>query len=180
VSAAAAGARDRGFVGVRRFQSDGLDGADIARPRRTVGSPSREVVELVEGQRVEPKIPGHARREKCSGFLICDRTASSHGAVGCEIEGHWGEPQDWEWIPLAGSRSVRAIAQHLGECKRMYENHAFGDGKLSWNHFSPDLTATRTRALQFLRESQERLRTSIAALGGDSERCGPARQTGAR
>ena len=34
---------------------------------------------------------------------------------------------------------------------------------------SPDLTATRTRAIQFLRESQERLRTSIAALGEDSE-----------
>jgi len=76
---------------------------------------------------------------------------------------------DWEWIPPAGSRSVRAIAQHVGECKRMYENHAFGDGKLSWNDFSPDLTGTRTRAIQFLRESQERLRTSIAALGEDSE-----------
>jgi uncharacterized protein DUF664 len=38
-----------------------------------------------------------------------------------------------------------------------------------WNHFSPDLTATRTRALQFLRECQERLRASIAALDEDSE-----------
>ena len=44
-----------------------------------------------------------------------------------------------------------------------------GEGKLSWNNFSPNLTATRTRAIQFLRESQERLRTSIAALGEDSE-----------
>ncbi len=35
---------------------------------------------------------------------------------------------DWEWIPSAGSRSVRAIAQHVGECKRMYENHALARG----------------------------------------------------
>ena len=65
---------------------------------------------------------------------------------------------------LTHGNAGRAIAQHIGECKRMYENHAFGDGKLSWNHFSPDLTATRTRAIQFLRETPERLRTSIVAL----------------
>jgi len=76
---------------------------------------------------------------------------------------------DWEWIPPGGSRSVRAIAQHLGECKRMYENHAFGDGRTAWDEFSRELSTTPEKAVQFLRVSQDRLRRSIVALGDDAE-----------
>ena len=76
---------------------------------------------------------------------------------------------DWETVPSGGSRSVRSIAQHVGECKRMYESHAFGDGKLSWNQFSRDLSATPEKAVEFLRESQDRLRKSVAALREDVE-----------
>src|SRR5213082_3109876 len=42
-------------------------------------------------------------------------------------------PEDWTWVPPAGRRSIRDIVQHVGGCKFMYHNHAFGDARLTWD-----------------------------------------------
>ncbi|GAC1300100.1 MAG: hypothetical protein NVSMB27_40460 [Ktedonobacteraceae bacterium] len=76
-------------------------------------------------------------------------------------------PEDWLWVPPGGHRTIRDIIQHVGGCKFMYHNHAFGDAKLTWDD---DLVegrsalATISSAMGWLREGQERLRQSIAAL----------------
>ena len=70
-------------------------------------------------------------------------------------------------MPPGGQRSIRDIAQHVGGCKLMYHNHAFGDAKLTWDDHlvdGVDTLSTVDSAIAWLREGQERLRQSIALL----------------
>ena len=79
-------------------------------------------------------------------------------------------PDDWTWVPPDGHRSIRDIVQHVGGCKVMYENHAFGDGGLTWEHplvDGEDALTSITAAIDWLREGQECLRRSVAALDDD-------------
>jgi uncharacterized damage-inducible protein DinB len=76
-------------------------------------------------------------------------------------------PDDWEWRPDGGSRSIRDIVRHVGACKLMYENHAFGDATLGWADAIVDggsFTENLDAAIDWLRDGQKRLRTSIADL----------------
>ena len=87
------------------------------------------------------------------------------------------QDDDWAWVPAGGVRSAAAIVGHLASCKVMYENHAFGDGSLTWDDprfgtaqspghegaFSP------VELVEWLRDSQLQLVRSIDALGDDSE-----------
>jgi hypothetical protein len=76
-------------------------------------------------------------------------------------------PEDWTWVPPGGRRSIRDIVQHVGSCKVMYHNHAFGDAQLTWDEplvEGGDALSTISSAIGWLREGQERLRRSIAAL----------------
>jgi uncharacterized damage-inducible protein DinB len=75
--------------------------------------------------------------------------------------------EDWLWVPPGGRRSIRAIVAHVGACKWMYENHAFGDASLTWD--APLVTRVDglddpAPAIAWLREAQARLRASVAAL----------------
>lgn len=73
----------------------------------------------------------------------------------------------WDWLPAVGSRSIRDIVQHVGGCKFMYENHAFGDGSLRWDHplvMGEGVLSEPSTAMAWLREGHDRLRHSIAAL----------------
>ena len=75
-------------------------------------------------------------------------------------------PDEWEWLPPGGARSLRAIVHHVGVCKLMYENHAFGDASLTWESVDPPdaALADPAAALAWLRTAQARLRASVAAL----------------
>jgi hypothetical protein len=76
-------------------------------------------------------------------------------------------PEDWTWVPPGGRRSIRAIVQHVGGCKVMYHNHAFGDAQLTWDDplvEGGDALATIPSAIGWLREGQERLWHSTAAF----------------
>lgn len=76
-------------------------------------------------------------------------------------------PEAWAWVPPGGHRSVRALVQHVGGCKFMYENHAFGDAALTWDHplvAGDEATADLTSAVAWLRDGHERLRRSLATL----------------
>jgi uncharacterized damage-inducible protein DinB len=65
---------------------------------------------------------------------------------------------------------------HVGACKYMYENHAFGDAALRWGEpltSERRLTAvspeTVGELLRWLEEGQRRLRVSVDALDDDAE-----------
>jgi hypothetical protein len=76
-------------------------------------------------------------------------------------------PEDWLWVPSGGHRSIRHIVQHVGGCKFMYQNHAFGDAQLTWDDplvEGRDALSTLTEATAWLQAGQQRLRQSIAVL----------------
>ena len=79
--------------------------------------------------------------------------------------------EDWAWRTPGGERTIAEIAEHVGECKFMYANHAFGDGAMSWDEFD-----SRYRPLQekdemvaWLSDGQRVFRGYVAELEDDSE-----------
>ncbi len=84
---------------------------------------------------------------------------------------------DWNWVPPGGARSIRAIVGHVASCKVMYDNHAFGDASMTW--IDPLFGEAQSPAsnddfsleklVDWLRESDLRLRRSVDALGDDEE-----------
>ncbi len=86
-------------------------------------------------------------------------------------------PEEWRWVPPGGQRSIRDLVQHVGSCKFMYDNHAFGDASLDWEHplvAGDDALADAASAVAWLREGHARLRRSIAGLD-DAELLRPRR-----
>jgi hypothetical protein len=89
---------------------------------------------------------------------------------------------EWAANLPGSSRSIRQIAGHIGACKHMYDNHAFGDGRMKWEDPAADLDASledlQSRDLDpeppmvgvvaWLTEGHRRLRDHVAALD-DSE-----------
>jgi hypothetical protein len=89
---------------------------------------------------------------------------------------------DWTWVPPGGARSIAAIAGHVASTKVMYDNHAFGDGSLTWmdplfgdaqsppaGGQGPDGGPSPQELVEWLRESQLRLLRNVDALGDDGE-----------
>lgn len=75
--------------------------------------------------------------------------------------------EDWLWVAPGGRRSICDIVSHVGGCKFMYHNQAFGDGKLTWDDplvSGGDALATIPSAVAWLWEGHERLKQSIAVL----------------
>lgn len=80
------------------------------------------------------------------------------------------QDNDWEWLPPDGKRSILHIVQHVGYAKRMYENHAFGSRSLTWDNPSNMPQESPSSVLMdWLQDSQERLRGSVASLQDDAE-----------
>jgi hypothetical protein len=76
-------------------------------------------------------------------------------------------PADWAWVPPGGRRCIRDIVQHVGGCKFMYHDQAFGDARLTWDDplvEGREAIASIPTAVEWLRAGQARLRESIAAL----------------
>jgi uncharacterized damage-inducible protein DinB len=42
-------------------------------------------------------------------------------------------PEAWDTVPEGLARCVRAIALHVGSCKYMYADHAFGTATMLWD-----------------------------------------------
>ena len=75
--------------------------------------------------------------------------------------------EDWLWVPPSGERSMRDIVGHVGGCKLMYHDYAFGAGTLTWDHplvTGDEAVASVDSAVSWLRQGQERLRGAIAQL----------------
>ena len=71
------------------------------------------------------------------------------------------------WVPPGGRRSICDIVQHVGGCKFLYHDQAFGDGLLAWEDpliQGAGALATMPAAIEWLREGHARLRQSVATL----------------
>lgn len=75
---------------------------------------------------------------------------------------------DWGWVPGGGLRSIFEIVRHVGECKYVYDNHAFGDGSMRWDR--PETVPSvgsgtpPAHVIEWLHEGQRVWRASIASL----------------
>jgi uncharacterized damage-inducible protein DinB len=82
--------------------------------------------------------------------------------------------QAWSWKPEGGGRSIRSIVYHVGVCKLMYANHAFGDALLTWEDprtQNGPHTRHRDQAIVWLREMHALLADTLAAMeDGDLDR----------
>jgi len=81
--------------------------------------------------------------------------------------------EDWTWVPPGGSRPIFEIVAHVGLCKYIYDNHAFGDGSMRWDRpvSLPGIRreASKDEVVAWLREGQKVLRGNVAALQSDDE-----------
>lgn len=74
----------------------------------------------------------------------------------------------WRALPSVGSRTIESIVLHVGSCKIMYDEYAFGPGRRSWD--DPALVpwlegqAPRADSIQWLTEAHERLLEHVRAL----------------
>jgi uncharacterized damage-inducible protein DinB len=79
----------------------------------------------------------------------------------------------WHALPEGLSRSIEAIALHVGACKIMYDDYAFGSGTLRFA--TPEVEPWRdgesemAEVIPWLEGAQQRLVDHVAALGDDME-----------
>jgi hypothetical protein len=75
---------------------------------------------------------------------------------------------DWFARPPGVERTIAWMVIHLGTCKIMYDDYAFGDGTLFWDQPAvqpwPEDEAPMAETLAWLRAAQDRLRSHVAAL----------------
>jgi hypothetical protein len=83
-------------------------------------------------------------------------------------------PDDaWHALPEGLSRSIESIAIHVGACKIMYDDYAFGPGSLRFA--TPEVEPWRdgesemAQVIPWLEAAQQRLVDHVAALAGDAE-----------
>ncbi len=79
--------------------------------------------------------------------------------------------EDWLWVPPQGRRCIREIVGHVGACKYMYDNHAFGDARMTWDDPivlpPPDREPSMSEVIEWMREGHRRLRQHVVALDDD-------------
>lgn len=82
--------------------------------------------------------------------------------------------RDWHALLPGGGRSIADILEHVGWCKWMYEDYAFGPGSLRGDQpplIPPAGARARPRAalLAWLAEGHRRWLASVSALRDDAE-----------
>jgi uncharacterized damage-inducible protein DinB len=83
-------------------------------------------------------------------------------------------PDDaWVALPTGAARSIASIALHVGSCKIMYVDYAFGAGVLEWGtpEVEPwqDDAAPRDELMPWLEAAHDRLVEAVEALPADDE-----------
>jgi uncharacterized damage-inducible protein DinB len=82
--------------------------------------------------------------------------------------------EDWTALPPGGGRSIADILEHVGWCKWMYEDYAFGSASLRGDQppiAPPEGARARQRdeLLAWLTEGHRRWLASVRALSDDAE-----------
>jgi uncharacterized damage-inducible protein DinB len=82
-------------------------------------------------------------------------------------------PEAWRALPAGASRSIESIALHVGACKIIYDDYAFGTGSLRFATPEVEPWATRPATLAdvvaWLEVAQVRLAGHVAGLASDAE-----------
>ena len=89
----------------------------------------------------------------------------------------------WRATPPGGSRTIESIVLHVGGCKIMYDEYAFGAARLRWDDPGlppwPEGEAPRDEAIAWLTEAHETLVDHVHALHDDDLSLARGRRTGA-
>jgi hypothetical protein len=84
----------------------------------------------------------------------------------------------WRAVPPTGTRTIESVVLHVGGCKVMYDEYAFGEQPLTWD--DPMLIpwaegeAPRADAIRWLSDAHERLMRHVRVLR-DEELARPRR-----
>jgi uncharacterized damage-inducible protein DinB len=84
-------------------------------------------------------------------------------------------PDDaWRALPAGAARSIEAIAIHIGACKVMYDDYAFGPGTLRFGTpavepWGADGPASKADVVAWLERAHAQLVGHVAALLSDDE-----------
>jgi uncharacterized damage-inducible protein DinB len=84
-------------------------------------------------------------------------------------------PDDaWRALPTGAARSIESIAIHVGACKLMYDDYAFGTGTLRFGTpavepWGADGPAPRNDVVAWLERAHSQLVASVVALDSDDE-----------
>lgn len=78
----------------------------------------------------------------------------------------------WRTVPAGGSRTIEAITGHVGACKVMYDDYAFGPGKLRFT--TPEVEpfadgGEPAEIIAWLEEAHARLVEHVRDLADDAE-----------
>ena len=79
---------------------------------------------------------------------------------------------DWSTLPPGATRTIESIVRHVGACKIMYADHAFGTGTKQWG--TPEVEgpweegqAPMLEAIDWLRETHRLFRMHVEELADD-------------
>jgi uncharacterized damage-inducible protein DinB len=81
-------------------------------------------------------------------------------------------PDQWEALPAGAARSILDIVGHVGACKVMYDDYAFGSGTLQFG--TPEVEpfaggGSPADVIEWLEAAHARLVEHVAALEDDAE-----------
>jgi hypothetical protein len=78
------------------------------------------------------------------------------------------DDDSWRALPPSGKRTIESVVRHVGSCKIMYDEYAFGEQRLSWEDPTlipwADGGAPRGEAIEWLTGAHERLMEHVRAL----------------
>lgn len=78
------------------------------------------------------------------------------------------EEAQWRAVPPGGVRTVESVALHVGTCKVMYDEYAFGPGRLRWDDPGlrpwPEGEAPMVETIAWLKEAHVRFVDHVRAL----------------
>ena len=82
--------------------------------------------------------------------------------------------EDWTALPSGANRSIAAVLEHVGWCKWMYEDYAFGTASMRGDQpplvpENDELSRPHKELLEWLLEGHKRWLASVRALPDDSE-----------
>jgi uncharacterized damage-inducible protein DinB len=77
----------------------------------------------------------------------------------------------WRAAPPTGTRTVESVVLHVGSCKIMYDDYAFGAGQLTWDDPAVvpwrDGEAPKLGAIEWLTTAHEQLMEHVRSLEDD-------------
>lgn len=81
------------------------------------------------------------------------------------------DDDSWRVAPSAGRRTVESVILHVGGCKIMYDDYAFGSGQRTWDDAVvlpwPSGDAPRPDAIEWLTRAHDRLMEHVRVLDDD-------------